>query len=160
MLRTSPAGFETVAGALHLAAAALAEVRAHAVAAYPEECCGALLGRDVGACGIGRVVTQAVPAENRWAGPREARFLIPAGDVRALEAQAARRGLSLVGFYHSHPDGRTEPSKHDRAHAWPWYSYLIVAVSAGGAGQARSWRLADDRHAFLSEDLFAEEEKP
>ncbi|HEU0302884.1 MAG TPA: M67 family metallopeptidase [Longimicrobium sp.] len=159
MLRTPPGGFETVAGALHVAGAALAQVRAHAAAAYPEECCGALLGLDVdvGAHGIGRVVTRAVAVENRWAGRRESRFLIPAGDVRALEAQAARSGLSLVGFYHSHPDGRTEPSRRDRAQAWPWYSYLIVAVSAGGAGQARSWRLADDRHAFLPEDLAPED---
>lgn len=145
------------ASVIHLPAGTLAAVRTHAVAAYPEECCGALLGRDAAGRGSARVVVSAVAAENRWDGPREARFLIPAAEVRGIEARAAASGLSLVGFYHSHPRGRAEPSEVDRSLAWPWYSYLIVAVSAGGAGEARSWRLADDRHAFIPEELVVEE---
>ena len=141
------------AGALRLPAAALGTVRAHAEAAYPEECCGAMLGRDSGDAGAAREVVRVVPAENRWSGGRGARFLIPAAAVRVIGEEAAREGLALVGFYHSHPGGKPEPSRVDREEAWPWYSYLIVAVSAAGAGEARCWRLADDRRAFLPESM-------
>ncbi|HEU0077690.1 MAG TPA: Mov34/MPN/PAD-1 family protein, partial [Longimicrobiaceae bacterium] len=73
---------------------------------------------------------------------------------------AERDGLALVGFYHSHPDGRPEPSRLDREQAWPWYSYLIVAAGSGGAGEARSWRLRDDRSGFRAEEVHSTGEEP
>ncbi|MET0400499.1 MAG: M67 family metallopeptidase [Longimicrobiaceae bacterium] len=156
-LRSSPEAAPAAEAGLRVPAAALAAVRAHAAAAYPEECCGFLLGREPGGA---RAVARAVPAENRWEGGRGARFLIPADAVRRVEAEAAGEGLALVGFYHSHPDGRPEPSGLDREHAWPWYSYLIVAAARGGAGEARSWRLRDDRSGFRAEDVLFTGEEP
>ncbi len=35
----------------------------------------------------------------------------------------------VLGFYHSHPDHPARPSEYDRAHAWPFYSYVIVAIA-------------------------------
>lgn len=141
-------------------------IRAHAEACYPEECCGALLGwsrgspdHDRGAPGASpnvaadRVLVRAVPLANEWAGQRASRYLIPAAVVRALEAEGRRTGLELVGFYHSHPDGAAEPSPFDREVGWPWYSYLIVAVSSGRAGALRSWRLSDDRSGFVEQTV-------
>lgn len=147
-------------GTLRVPAVLLAAVRAHAEAAHPEECCGALLGPPPRAADAPRQVVRVVPVANAAAGARGTRFLIPAGAVRALEGEAAPEGLVVVGFYHSHPDGRPHPSRADLEAAWPWYSYLIVAVSAGGAGEVRSWRLADDRTAFLPQTVLSTEEEP
>ncbi|HEX6038510.1 M67 family metallopeptidase [Longimicrobium sp.] len=146
-------------GTLRLPAELLAAVHAHARAAYPEECCGALLGPPPRDADAPRAVARVVPVPNAAADGRGGRFLIPAAAVRALEGEAARGGLAVLGFYHSHPDGRPHPSRTDREAAWPWYSYLIVAVAADGAVQARAWRLADDRTAFLPQDLRPGEEE-
>jgi proteasome lid subunit RPN8/RPN11 len=56
------------------------------------------------------------------------RFLIRPQEFLAGEHVAAAKGLEIVGFYHSHPDHPPEPSGYDREHAWPVYSYAIVAV--------------------------------
>jgi proteasome lid subunit RPN8/RPN11 len=156
---TPPPAATGQGGTLRAAAGVLAAVGAHARAAYPEECCGALLGPAPCGTDAPREVVRAVPVANAAAGAR-GRFLIPAGVVRALEREAARAGLAVLGFYHSHPDGHPIPSRADREAAWPWYSYLIVAVSAEGAGEARSWRLADDRGAFLPQTLLSPREEP
>lgn len=143
---------------IRLAAGALEAIRAHARAAYPEECCGALLGRALDAGGAAREVVRAAVAENARREDRARRYLIGPEDVLRLEAEAARAGLEVVGFYHSHPDHPAEPSAFDREHAWPWYAYLIVSVRAGVPGEARAWRLASDRGAFEPEELVIVEE--
>ncbi len=79
---------------------------------------------------------------------RGRRYLIGPDDVVALERQAARDGLRVVGYYHSHPDAPAIPSDYDREHAWPWYIYLIVSVRDGRATEARAWRLLGDRSGF------------
>jgi proteasome lid subunit RPN8/RPN11 len=68
--------------------------------------------------------------------------------VRVVEDAAARGGLDVLGFYHSHPDHPAIPSAFDRDHAWPWYTYVIVPVEGGEAGAPRAWQLKQDRHHF------------
>jgi len=157
----SMGGGFTAAGASHavgvgVAVAALEAIRAHAEAAYPEECCGALVGWSggVGGRGRGRVVVRAIPTGNGAVRGRGRRYLIPGEVVRAVEAEARAGGLAVVGFYHSHPDGGAEPSRSDLELAWPWYSYLIAGVSGGRAGAIRGWRLRDDRATFEPETLW------
>jgi len=79
-------------------------------------------------------------------------------ELEELMADSARlptreRGLELIGWYHSHPDHPPLPSEYDRAHAWPWYSYVIVSVTDGEAKQMLSWRLTDDRLRFTPEEI-------
>jgi proteasome lid subunit RPN8/RPN11 len=145
----------------------LREIHAHAERDYPHECCGALLGRVSGpasgraaqAGGAGpeaREVVALHAAANRReteAAPR--RFLITAEDYRAIERAARGRELDVLGFYHSHPDHPARPSEYDREHALPWYSYVIVAVDAGRAGETTSWVLDDDRRDFVLEPVVA-----
>lgn len=146
-------------------------IRAHAARAYPEECCGALMGHsadeDVGSIDHHeRVVERVVELENRAVADRERRYLVPAVIVQELETQAHDAGLEVVGYYHSHPDGDAAPSQEDRAWAWPWYSYMIIPVSAPEIGaaddtpheKARCWRLRDDREAFIEERIILMEE--
>lgn len=135
---------------LRLDPAAEAMIRSHAAQTYPHECCGALIGRDTDQA---REVRQALPLPNRRTDSPRNRFSVAPQDILAAERTARRTGLELVGWYHSHPDHPARPSAYDREHAWPWYSYVIVAVSAGVPGELASWRLADDGGAFVPEEL-------
>ncbi len=137
---------------IYLLPAAREAMRAQARAAYPRECCGALLGRTrEGDGAAAREVVRSVPLANAWMGAQERRYLIGSGTVLELERQVEREGLELIGFYHSHPDHAPIPSAFDREHAWPWYTYVIVAVRPELVGPVRAWRLADDRSAFREE---------
>jgi proteasome lid subunit RPN8/RPN11 len=105
-----------------------------ALAAYPEECCGLLLG----AAEPERVVS-VVPVENRYAEPGRGFELAPDAVACAL-AQQRRGGPEVVGVYHSHPDGTAVPSARDVREAWPGWSYLIVPVLGGVCGKPHSFR--------------------
>jgi proteasome lid subunit RPN8/RPN11 len=85
-------------------------------------------------------------------GPRR-RFLVRPGDYREAEKRGAELGLDLMGFYHSHPDHPARPSQYDLDHAWPFFSYVIVAVHSGVPQDMTSWLLQDDRSAFSEETL-------
>lgn len=115
-------------------------LRAHGEEAYPEECCGALMGRDSGA---GWEIVAAVRAENASAAPAHSRYEIAAAELVSLAQEARRRGLEIAGFYHSHPDTRAQWSPADLAEAhWMGASYVITEVVRGQAAETRSFRLA------------------
>ncbi|WP_187150900.1 Mov34/MPN/PAD-1 family protein, partial [Treponema endosymbiont of Eucomonympha sp.] len=69
------------------------------------------------------------------------------------EQEARRLHKEVVGFYHSHPDHAALPSDFDRARAFPFYSYIIVAVGKGQANDMTSWELAADRSCFEPEEI-------
>jgi proteasome lid subunit RPN8/RPN11 len=125
-------------------------IRAHGVATYPHECCGALLGRD----GDGtREALDLMPLANRRDDSPRNRFEVTSEDVRMAEKAARAQKLELIGWYHSHPDAPARPSEYDREHAWPWYSYIIISVQSGQPRDMNSWRLRDDRSAYDSEAI-------
>ena len=130
------------------------DIRRHGEAAYPAECCGALVGLVLG---DEKEVVRLVPAVNRRIDDPH-RYLIAPDDLRRLEAEVRAAGLEIVGYYHSHPDHPAAPSAFDADHAWPWYSYVIVRVDRGRGADLASWVLADDRPHMLSEplDVFSE----
>ena len=132
------------------------EIRRSGEAAYPAECCGALVGRVEGG-GDAKEVVQLAPAVNRRTDDPH-RYLIAPDDLRRLEAAVRVAGLEIVGYYHSHPDHPAVPSAFDTNHAWPWYSYVIVRIDRGHGADLASWVLADDRPEMLSEslDVFSE----
>lgn len=124
----------------------LAQLHRHAEAAYPEECCGVLLGQLGGEDGR---IDALVPVENRDADERTRRYLIGPADYLRAEREAERQGLDVVGFYHSHPDHPACPSATDLAEAtFPGFVYTITAVAHGRATATSAWRLADDRARF------------
>jgi proteasome lid subunit RPN8/RPN11 len=143
-----------------LPAAEVAAIRDHGRRAYPHECCGALLGAtDSGSPGD-KLVRAVLPAGNERGDSPQNRYLISSAEVRRMEEEGRRRGLAVVGFYHSHPDHPARPSDYDRQHAWPWYSYLILEVRGNGQGALRAWRLTDDRESFEEEPLRETLEEP
>ncbi|MEJ2216510.1 MAG: M67 family metallopeptidase [Gemmatimonadota bacterium] len=132
---------------IRMAASAFEMLARHARDAFPRECCGALLG-PVPACADERrrvdVVLQAVNEAND-----AARYGLGAEAVRALDAEARARGLCVVGYYHSHPDGQPRPSVLDRDLAWPWLVYVIQPVDDAGAAEPAAWMLEQGRRNFV-----------
>jgi proteasome lid subunit RPN8/RPN11 len=130
--------------------AAIDAIRQHAATAYPQECCGAIVGR---ADGPSRLVTAAWPLANTSEDDRRRRFTIGPADYLNVEARAHDEGLSLLGFYHSHPDAPAEPSQYDLLQAWPNVDYIIVSVVRAAPADVTCWRLRDDRAAFAREEI-------
>ena len=87
-------------------------IRAAARDAFPAECCGLLEGtRD----GDGFRVMTVHPAHN-LAGSLDRFEIDPADHFAALKAARAA-GHTIVGCYHSHPNGKAQPSAIDLAGA-------------------------------------------
>jgi proteasome lid subunit RPN8/RPN11 len=139
------------------------KIREHGVETYPNECCGALLGRDnallegpgsdPNSSRFSRCVCSLFPLVNRRDDSPRNRFSLTADDVLQAEKAAKAQGLEVIGWYHSHPDHPARPSDFDRDHAWPWYSYIIVSVHQGVPQDMTSWQLKDDRSGYLEEKI-------
>jgi proteasome lid subunit RPN8/RPN11 len=130
----------------------LNEMRRHGESDYPFECCGLMLGRfeSTGQ----KVLLETYPISNaREEEAKRNRFLIRPEELMRGEKYARGKGLDVVGFYHSHPDDRAVPSKYDLDHAWPTYSYVVVAVTKGQATDLRSWEMEVDRSRFNEEEI-------
>ncbi|HVS21550.1 MAG TPA: M67 family metallopeptidase [Pyrinomonadaceae bacterium] len=129
----------------------LAEIRAHGERDYPFECCGLLLGQFTD--GRKEVVETYAISNSREEDAKRNRFLITPEELMRGEKHAREKSLDVVGFYHSHPDDRAVPSQYDLEHAWPTYSYIVVAVEKGRTADLRSWEMEPDRSRFNEEVL-------
>jgi len=136
-----------------IGASTMETICGHARATYPDECCGALIGRAGRAPADDRRVVAAFPLENEAVDGRHRRFVISGRQHLACERLAAQLGLDVVGFYHSHPDHPPVPSFVDRALGWPWYCFLIAEVGRDEVGPIRAWMLPDDRSEFSELDF-------
>jgi proteasome lid subunit RPN8/RPN11 len=139
------------------------KIRLHGAETYPNECCGALIGRDSTLVKnrrddgeelvIPREVVALFPLANSHGESPRNRFSVTPDDVRRAEVAARNQEMEVIGWYHSHPDHPARPSEYDRDHAWPWYSYIIVSVQNGAPQDMTSWRLNDDRQEFSPEGI-------
>ena len=126
-------------------------MRAHGERDYPYECCGLMLGRFES---DRKSVLETYPISNaREEEAKRNRFLIRPEELMRGEKYARELGLDVVGFYHSHPDDVAVPSQYDLEHAWPTYSYIVIAVEKGRAVDLRSWEMESDRSRFNEEKL-------
>jgi len=125
-------------------------IRMDGEAAYPNECCGIILGeiKSDETKDARRVVAIINSRED---GEQYHRFLITPEDMLCAEQTARAAKLEVIGFYHSHPDHPSAPSGYDKDHALPFYSYVIVSVDKGKAQVLTSWELTDDRINFVQE---------
>ena len=135
---------------IRLPETAVEAIRRHGRESYHDEACGAMYGRVVGDA---RDVVRVAPLDNARARDRHRRFVITPGAYRLAEAEATRSGLTLLGFYHSHPDHPAYPSAYDLEHALPFFSYVIVSVENAEPKTMRSFVLAEDRTEFIEESL-------
>jgi proteasome lid subunit RPN8/RPN11 len=123
---------------------------AHAQATFPNECCGAMLGRIEG---TDKRVEVAAPLDNAFAGAQQARYELRPEDLLAADREARSRGLDLVGIFHSHPDADAYFSETDLKNSCPWYSFVVLSVKAGRFDHANSFLPNIDQTAADKEDL-------
>jgi len=95
-----------------------------ALAAFPRECCGLLEGviEDT----LARVT--AIHSMPNVATEPDSFEIDPAGHINLLR-QLRGAGRAIIGCYHSHPNGRAEPSERDRESALEAdFLWLVCAV--------------------------------
>jgi proteasome lid subunit RPN8/RPN11 len=140
---------------LALAAELFRRIQSEGMNAYPNECCGILIGRDEPSGS--RIVDRLEPGQNVFdAGEQYHRFSIDPTLQLKAERAAEAEGRVVLGFYHSHPDHPARPSEYDRQHAWPYYSYVIVQIAKGQAVDMTSWVLDDVTEAFRRQEIVSE----
>jgi proteasome lid subunit RPN8/RPN11 len=114
-------------------------IRVHGEETYPHECCGALLGRSTSE---GWQIEASVKAGNTRTDSAHNRYHIAPVELVKIEREARQQGLSIGGFYHSHPDHPAQWSPTDFAEAhWLGCSYVITAVEQGKAAVTNSFFL-------------------
>jgi len=115
---------------------------AHAQESYPGECCGIVLaGRDDPS-----FVSAIVRAENVEEGDQANGFVLGHEAHLAAVKMESTGEFSIAGYYHSHPDGTTRPSRRDTEQAVGETLYVILGVSDGRVAQA-AWKLEGDEFA-------------
>lgn len=106
--------------------AALDSVRAHVAEGYPNEICGILAGADGG-----DLVTEAHRVRNTMVERARDRYLMDPRDQIRIQRDLDERGMSLLGYYHSHPDSPARASVTDAGASWAGPGYLIVSCYQG-----------------------------
>ena len=136
---------------VHVVPNCQSEMNAHAEEAFPQECCGLLLGHQ--AKDGNRKIVQTYKIDNTKDENRQQHYLIePTAQLKA-ERYARDNELDVLGVYHSHPNHPSQASELDRKHAMPFWSYLIISCMNGKTSQIQSWRLREDRSQFDEEEL-------
>ena len=113
-----------------------ASMVAHARRTYPNECCGAMLGRINN--GV-KLVATALPLENAFAGAQAERYELRPEDLLAADRAARERQMDLIGIYHSHPDCDAYFSQTDLKNSCPWYSFVVLSIRGGEFDHANCW---------------------
>ena len=152
---------------IYLSQTQMEQIRDHAQATYPEECCGLLLGK------LERnqkKVLEVRETDNDWT-PNDAvnnleniasfenkklskknRFSIAPNILLEVQKECRDRQLNIIGVYHSHPDYPAIPSAFDREIAWLEYSYIIASLRNGKVTEMKSWQLQENRQ-FQAEKI-------
>ncbi len=119
-------------------------VRDESAKAYPNECCGLLIGRGEKTVSV----TNVVPTRNQ-AKSKDRFFIDPQIQfdwIRKLRGSDHR----LVGHYHSHPNGLAEPSRHDEEMAMETGQIWVIApVDNGRTGELRAFEMNPESGSFV-----------
>lgn len=114
-------------------------IRRHGENAYPNECCGVLVGR---INGNGRTTVHAAVACRNSREPAGTRYEIDPAELFRIQRECRNTDHEIVGFYHSHPDHQAEWSATDLNEAhWTGCSYVITSVERGRAAATNSFVL-------------------
>ncbi len=130
---------------LHLPVSHIEALREAAAAAYPDECCGLLVGEGAAAL----TVTEVIPVLNVAETPERAFAIDP---QKQFDVLRATRGTDrrVIGHYHSHPNGHAIPSARDLAMAHdPAAVWVVVGITAGGVSEMRAFVCPAGAPAFV-----------
>jgi [CysO sulfur-carrier protein]-S-L-cysteine hydrolase len=112
------------------------------------ECCGLLAGRD-------GAITHVFPATNAAPNPVTSYEIAPQEIFQRMREMRAA-GLELLGIYHSHPNGKNEPSPRDIELAYyPDAAYFIISPLADSARPVRAFSIRDRHLAELEIEIVA-----
>jgi len=118
------------------------QILAAAIEAFPSEACGLLAGYQQNS---DMVVDEVVVSNNLAADPQTAFEVDPSLRIQ-LAKQVRGTERTIVGHFHSHPTGSTNPSPRDLAAAYePGLVWLIVGMREGKPNDEAAWRLQDGR---------------
>lgn len=115
---------------------------AHARRESGTECCGLLAGRD-------GLITRIFPAANAAENSATSYEIAPKeifDQIREMRAE----GIEMLGIYHSHPNGKNEPSPRDINQAY--YSegaYFIISPRDSAEQPVRAFSIRDGRATEL-----------
>lgn len=127
-------------------------VARHLEAGYPNEACGALIGR-AGHATSPHEALEFRPMRNTVQDRPWDRYQLDPLEQLTVQKDAEARGLEIIGFVHSHPDHPPSPSEFDTQRAWPFYSYIVARVARGSLTEARAFRLDEAAGVFREEPL-------
>ncbi len=106
---------------------ALGTLKTSLLGTYPEEGCGLLLGQ-----ADRFLVTDFLQLENTASPDRAGKhFVLDPLKVYEAEREAEKKGLDILGFYHSHPDHEAALSEEDRRYMIPGMFYMILSIVKG-----------------------------
>ncbi len=115
---------------------------------YPYEACGILAGK-------GRVVKHVYPMTNTEKSS-VSYFMDPKEQLKVMK-DMRKRGMEMVGIYHSHPFTSAYPSSRDIELAFYPVSYVIISLENKENPQIRSFRIQEDK-VEEEEVVFQEDE--
>ena len=122
----------------------------HARSAYPNECCGAMIGSVDGDGKDGHA--RRCRSRTRTKAPGGA-LRTAAGGSAEGRPEARSRKMDLVGIYHSHPDCGAYFSETDLKNSCPWYSFVVLSIQKGEFDHANSWLPNPEQTAAEKEEL-------
>ena len=136
---------------LRLSDLQLAHIRRAAERAYPEECCGLLVGHD----SEGDIcVTRVVDSPNVHPERTRDRFEVDPKIRLDLERELRGTPERIVGHFHSHPDHPAMPSETDRTMAFePALVWVIVAVLGGCIEEVRAFKPDEPQGDFAELEI-------
>ena len=112
------------------------QIGEHAIACYPEEACGLLVGS-----GATNTVLEFHPTENTAKSARV--YTINAREHLIIERDAEDAGHEVIGVVHSHTHTEAYPSGTDVAQAPdPQWHFVIIGLKRD-APEIRSYRIVD-----------------
>ncbi len=124
----------------------------HGEESYPHECCGVLIGIP----GNSAIVMEVQRLTNVNKEMPTRRYDVDPLELAKADSEAEKKGLEIIGIYHSHPDHPARPSKYDHDHAWRYLSYVVMSIEKGKAKAITSWRLNEKKEFEQEELIFVE----
>ncbi|KXK30660.1 MAG: hypothetical protein UZ01_01329 [Candidatus Brocadia sinica] len=127
----------------------LREIEEQVKKSYPSECCGLLIGVNT----FEKRVVEVRHVQNKNTERTHDRYEIEGKEFLKIDREATKKGLQIIGIYHSHPDHPAIPSVFDTEHAWFGYSYMIAAIENGARIEIKSWVFDEEKKQFKEEEI-------
>ncbi|MGH7844571.1 MAG: Mov34/MPN/PAD-1 family protein [Candidatus Binatia bacterium] len=139
------------------------EIELHAIASFPEECCGVVISRSGGdvveRC---RNIQNLIHAEDPAGNPRDATiaYAMDPQELMTILNAAETSGGKLKAFYHSHPNHEAYFSEEDKAGATPFgeptypeAAQIVISIYDSTVKRVRAYMWKPERKDFVEVPL-------